>query len=194
MIRRRGCVRSALRGAGVRGAGLGLVLALAVTACSGPARLAAPARVPVTLAPAGITGGLTLSEYSGDRKAFAQAGRDSLVTDGRLWEIHLGHLLVGTLEIATVTNDVTLASSGDRSQILNGAMVGAVPVSIHVSGVGVAVASAPERTLYVWFGREVFEVLQLDDQRVDPEAVLTAIINSQQTTGLLHPEPLPSLT
>jgi len=178
----------------IKGAGLGLMMALALTACSGPARQSAPARVPVTLAPAGISGGLTLSEYSGDRRAFAEAGRDSLVADGRLWEIHLGHLLVGTLEIATVTNDVTLASGGDRSQILNGAMVGAVPVAIDVSGVGVAVASAPERTVYVWFGRQVFEVLQLDDQRVDPEAVLTAILNYQQTTGLLHPEALPRLT
>ena len=194
-MRRRLCIRGAgIRGAGLRGAGLGLVMALALTACSGPARQSAPARVPLTLAPTAISGGLTLSEYTGDRKAFADAGRESLVADGRLWEIHLGHLLVGTLEIATVTNDVTLASGGDRSQILNGAMVGAVPVSINVSGVGVAVASAPERTLYVWFGRQVFEVLQLDDQRVDPEKVLTSIVNYQQTTGLLHPEPLPSLT
>jgi hypothetical protein len=151
------------------------------------------AKVPLTLAPASLPGNLNLIEYPGDRKAFTNAGQDSLVADGRLWEIHQQHLLVGTLEIATVVSDVSLANRQDRSQILNGALVGAVPVSINVGGVGVAVASAPQRTMYVWFGRSVFEVLQLDDQRIDPNTVLDEVIAYQQQTGRLRPQPLPRL-
>ena len=168
-------------------------LALGLSACGSPAPKLVAAKVPLSLIPATLPGGLNLAEYPQDRKAFANAGKDSLVADGRLWEIHQGHLLVGTLEVATVVSDVSLTDKSDRSQILNGAMIGAVPVSINVDGVGVAVASAPQRTLYVWFGHSVFEVLQLDDQRIDPEKVLGAVISYQQGTGSLNPLPLPSL-
>lgn len=180
------------------GTGIGLVATLALAAaglsgCGSPAPKLVAAKVPLTLAPPTLPGGLNLSEYPSDRKAFANAGKDSLVADGRLWEIHQGHLLVGTLEIATVITDVSLKNRADRAQILDGAMVGAAPVSINVDGVGVAVASAPQRTMYVWFGHSVFEVLQLDDQRIDPEKVLNNVIGYQQGTGLLSPLPLPSL-
>lgn len=167
--------------------------ALGLAGCgSAPPKLVA-AKVPVSLVPPTLPGGLNLTEYPSDRMAFANAGKDSLVADGRLWEIHQGHLLVGTLEIATVISDVSLKDKADRAQILDGAMVGAAPVSINVDGVGVAVASAPQRTMYVWFGHSVFEVLQLDDQRIDPEKVLNDVIGYQQGTGRLSPLPLPSL-
>jgi hypothetical protein len=185
--------RSGAGSVGVATAATLVSLATLLSACAAPAKPRVAAKVPLTLVPAKLSDGLTLAEYPGDRKAFANAGSDSLVADGRLWEIHEGHLLVGTLEAATVTTDVSLTNTGDRSQILDGAMVGSAPESIDVHGVGVAVASAPERTLYVWFGREVFEVLQLDDQRVDPEAVLSAVLDYQQGTGLLQPEALPSV-
>jgi hypothetical protein len=167
--------------------------ALGLAGCGSAQPKLVAAKVPLSLVPVTLPGGLNLSEYPQDRKAFANAGQDSLVADGRLWEIHQGHLLVGTLEIATVVTDVSLTDRGDRAQILDGAMVGAAPVSINVDGVGVAVASAPQRTLYVWFGHSVFEVLQLDDQRIDPEAVLNNVIGYQQGTGRLAPLPLPSL-
>ena len=169
------------------------VLAVGLAGCGSAAPKLVAAKVPLRLVPATLPGGLNLAEYPADRKAFANAGKDSLVADGRLWEIHQGHLLVGTLEIATVITDVSLQDKGDRAQILDGAMVGAAPVSINVDGVGVAVASAPQRTMYVWFGHSVFEVLQLDDQRIDPEKVLTDVIDYQQGTGTLSPLPLPSL-
>lgn len=171
-------------------------LALALpSACGSPRPVhRAETKVPAQLIPAQITGGLTLSEYPGDAKAFADAGPDSLVADGHLWEIHQGHLLVGTLEAATVVHSVSLASVGDRTNILDGAVVGSPPVSVQIDGVEVAVASAPQRTTYVWFGREVFQVLQLDDHDVDPSTVAQAIIGYEQTSGVLDPEPLPKLT
>lgn len=173
--------------------GLGVLVVLGLSACGRTAPPARAVKVPVGLVPSSLAGGLNLQEYPGDRKAFAQGGRDSLVADGRLWEIHEEHLLVGTLQISTVTTDISLTRSGDRAQILDGAMVGDVPESVEVDGVGVAVATAPERTLYVWFGHEEFELLQLDDQRVDPETVLDGLLRYQRNTGLLDPEPLPSL-
>ena len=175
------------------GLGLAAVAATGLSACGTAAPKLVAAKVPLMLVPTTLPGGLNLAEYPGDRQAFANAGKDSLVADGRLWEIHQGHLLVGTLELATVVTDVSLVNRGDRSQILDGAMIGAVPLSIEVDGVGVAVSSAPERTLYVWFGHSVFEVLQLDDQRIDPETVLNDVIGYQQGTGLLSPLPLPPL-
>ena len=171
------------------------VATLAVpSACGSPRPVPrSEAKVPAQLIPAQTTGGLTLSEYPGDAKAFADAGPESLVADGHLWEIHQGHLLVGTLEAATVVHSVSLASMSDRTNILDGAVVGSPPVSVQIDGVQVAVASAPERTTYVWFDREVFQVLQLDDHDVDASSVAKAIIGYEQASGLLHPEPLPDL-
>jgi hypothetical protein len=169
-----------------------LSAAVALSACGGgPRQVNVAVRVPLGQEPSTIGSSLTLSEYTGDRKAFANAGKDSLVYDGRLWEIHDGHLLVGTLQVATVTPDISLTNGSDRSEVLNGVLDGVQPATIQVDGVGVAVSNAPQRTLYVWFGRSVFEVMQLDDARVNPEQILNQVISYQRQTGLLHPEPVP---
>jgi len=169
----------------------GLAAAALSSCAAAPRQVAAAVKVPLALVPPGLGSSLTLAEYPGDRKAFANAGKDSLVYDGRLWEIHDGHLLVGTLQIATVTPDISLTNSSDRSEVLSGVLDGVSPTTISQDGVEVAVTSAPQRTLFVWFGRTVFEVLQLDDARVNPEQVLGQVISYQLQTGLLHPEPVP---
>lgn len=171
----------------------GLALLVPSACSSAPPVHRSEAKVPLRLIPTQIAGGLTVSEYPGDAKAFADAGPDSLVADGHLWEIHQGHLLVGTLEAATVVHSVSLASVSDRTNILDGAIVGSPPVSVQIDGVQVAVASAPQRSTYVWFGREVFQVLQLDDHDVNSSSVAAAVIGYEQSTGLLDPEPLPKL-
>ena len=165
-----------------------VTLALAIGACgSGSAshKLIAPNSVPTELVPATLEGNLTLSEYLPARKAFAAAGTSSLVADGRVWAIRRGETLIGTLQISAVKTDVSLARAKDRKAILDGVMTGTAFETLDVGDIKVAASTAADRTMYVWFGPKVFEVLQLKGTKVDPDAVAADMIAFQQSTGKL---------
>lgn len=138
-----------------------------------------PAAVPVELVPASLAPDLGISEFAGARSAFADAGETSLVADGRLWEIRRAATLIGTLQIATVKDDVSTADPEDRSDILAAVMTGASYETVDVGGVAVARASRADKTLFVWFGTNLFEVLQLKGTKVDPDAVVAGLITHQ---------------
>lgn len=167
------------------------VLAVAVmvwplTGCGGGTRVtAAPAAVPAVLAPATIGAELGLAEYSPARHTFAVAGKDSLVADGRVWQIRRGATLVGTLQIATVKPTVHITRRKDRNAILSGVMTGSTFDVINVDDVSVATTTAGDKNVYVWFGRDLFEVMQLKGTQLDPDAVLHDVIHFQQSSGLL---------
>lgn len=160
------------------------VIAIGLAACgSGTTKIAAPARVPDGLVPATLTDGLNLSEYAAGRNAFARAGADSLVADGRVWELRRGATLVGALQISTVKPDVSVAKSSDRKAILDGVMQGTAVETIDVDGVRVASSTAADKTLFLWFGPGRFEVLQLKGTKVVPETILRQIIDFQRGRG-----------
>ena len=165
------------------------VAALAVlSACgsgSGRRQLIAPKQVPTELVPATIEGDLTLSEYMPARKAFAEAGASSLVSDGRVWAIRRGETLIGTLQISAVKHDVSVQKASDRKAILNGVMTGVSFETIDVGDVQVAASTAADRSIYMWFGDGIFEVLQLKGTKVDPDAVAGDVIAFQESTGKL---------
>ena len=148
-------------------------------------KLVVPNSVPTSLVPATLEGNLTLTEFLPARKAFAQAGPASLVSDGRVWAIRRGETLVGTLQISAVKSSVSLAKDSDRQAILDGVMTGTSYQTLDVGDLKVVASTAADRTLYLWFGPKLFEVLQLKGTKVDPDTVAGDVISFQQSTGKL---------
>lgn len=169
-----------------------LALALALGACGGGSDDGLgvrPASVATELVPEAVSGELKLYESTGDEVvgAFANAGEESLVADGRLWEIRKGARLVGALQIATVKTKVDLAEAARRDAIVNEVLIGAYD-RIRVGDVEVYSSAANDKVVYLWFGESMFEVLQLKGDELDHEQVLTDVIEHQD--GLPSWKPL----
>lgn len=168
-----------------------MVLMLTAMACAGAAcgsgspPLAAPTRVPDALAPTALVGGVTMGEYLPARGRFAKAGATSLVSDGRVWAIRKGQTLVGTLQASTVKNDVDLTRAADRKQIIDGVMTGARFDTIYVGNLKVLSSTAADRSLYLWFGPKLFEVLQVKAGKVVPDDIAGDVLEYQLSAGLL---------
>ena len=163
-----------------------LGLALCAGACgNGTAPVTAPARVSDELAPKLLGEGVTIGEYAPARARFAKAGASSLVADGRVWAIRKGQTLVGTLQASTVKNDVDLTRAEDRKQVIDGVMTGARYDTIYVGNLKVLSSSAADHTLYLWFGPNLFEVLQVKAGKVVPDDVAGDVIEYQLSAGLL---------
>ena len=170
-----------------------LAALLAAVACGG-SKPAPPAPVPLALAPTAVLSN-SLHFYPNTAPdtlaAFRQNAHDALISDGKLWEIRRADRLIGTLEIATVKHDVNLAKSSVRDNFTKPILIGAVS-DIRLSGQEVATVQSDDGVAtIVWFGRGLFEVLQLKDTVVTPPQLAQAIIQYQQT----RPEwsPLPQL-
>jgi hypothetical protein len=163
------------------------VCALAGTACgSGDGVIAAPARLPDALVPTVLPDGVSIGEYKPARTRFAKAGATSLIADGRVWAIRRGQTLVGTLQASTVKNDVSLANSDDRKSVIDGVMLGQRYETLYVGKLKVLSSTAADRNVYLWFGRDLFEVLQVKAGKVEPDAVAGDIIEYQITAGILR--------
>jgi len=174
-------------------AALAALFATTASACGGGPQ-AAPVPVPTALAPTAVLGG-SLHFYRNTAPytvaAFRQDKKDSLISDGQLWEIRRADRLIGTLEIATVKPGVNLAKSSVRSSFTTPILIGAQS-DIRLSGQEVATVSSEDGvSTLVWFGRGLFEVVELKDTVVTGPQLATAIIQWQQT----RPEwsPLPEL-
>jgi hypothetical protein len=169
-----------------------MVLMLTAMACAGAAcgsgspPLAAPTRVPDALAPTALVGGVTMGEYLPARGRFAKAGATSLVSDGRVWAIRKGQTLVGTLQASTVKPDVDVRRSEDRKAIIDGVMTGARYETIFVGNLKVLSTSHADRSVYLWFGKDLFEVLQVKAGKVVPDDIAGDLIDYQLAAGLLR--------
>jgi hypothetical protein len=170
------------------GAAVALAGAVLVGACGGGGdggrRAAAgpPPKVPVALVPMSFTtGDLTVSEDAQARKAFTKLRDNALVADGRLWQIRQTDRLVATLQVATVKTKVDLTDPEQRRSIVNHILPGGRQ-EIDVNGVAVSMSDANDKTIYVWFGRDLFQVLQVKSTKIDPEAVVTELVGYQVTS------------
>lgn len=168
-----------------------LVVALLFGACStGEAVTAPPLRVDPALAPKAVVGG-TLKLYENQQKAtldaFRKAGPTSLVDDGRVWEIRRVDRLVGTLQISTLREDVDVSRDETRSLIVREV----IPESdsrIRVERVEVHAVTSLDKTVYVWFGKRMYEVLILKGlEGADPEGVLSDMLKHQATVSSWEP-------
>ena len=160
-------------------------VALLFAACgSSAAEEAPPPKVPVSLVPRSLQHG-TLKLYENTSKttksAFKRGSPNVLIGEGRLWEIRDHQRLVGALEVATVRSKVRLASSKVRKGIVSEVMPGRVD-ELSVGDVTVYSTSSNDKVVYMWFGKKLFEILQLKGSTLDPEGLLTDVVAYQTAT------------
>ena len=175
----------------LHGGVLAVLTVLAGAGC-GQSRPAPPAPVPLSLAPTAVLNNslhFYLNTAPNTLAAFQQNAKDALISDGKLWEIRRADRLIGTLEIATVKRDVDLARSKVRDNFTKPILIGAVS-DIRLAGQEVATVSSDDGvSTVVWFGRGLFEVLQLKDTVVTAPQLAQAIIQYQQTRQEWAPLP-----
>jgi len=162
-----------------------LLVALSACGAGGSSTMVQPASVPKGIVPATVEGGLTVREFPQARARFASAGETSLVADGRVWAIRSGQTLVGTLQVSTVKPDVSVVDERDRKAIIGGVMTGIAYETVDVGDTKVLASTAADKSLYLWFGPNLFEVLQVKSTKVDPDAIAAELIEFQQASGAI---------
>jgi hypothetical protein len=173
-----------------------VLLATTVAACgnSGDTTALASRRVPTALAPSALmAGSLTVGLDAKAEKAFKRIAPKALIADGHLWTSRgAGDRLVGTLQVATLRPDVDLTYREDRQEVIDTVLPGA-RVSITVAGLDVTRSKGDDqKTVFVWFGDGLFQVLQLKPSRAvpfDPEALLTEVVTYQKAQPQWKPVP-----
>jgi hypothetical protein len=169
------------------------VSALTAACGSGDAKPSAPVpKVPLALAPASLgNGAFTLTENENARGQFAKATSSALITDGHLWAVRRGQQLVATLQISTLKPKVDLGKQKQRDAITS-QIISGITQTITVDSVEVAENVTPNATVYVWFGKGLFEVLQVKLSKQAPvkaEALLAEVIAYQKTRPEWHDLP-----
>ena len=164
---------------------LTLAIVVSVGACGSEEALpeVKPAFVPDDVVPATVGGDLTVHEYEPARATFARAGDTSLVADGKVWALRKGETLVGTLQVSTLKPDVSVDNAEDRKAILSGVMTGIAYETIDVGDVDVYASAVSDKSLYLWFGPDFFQVLQVKGTKADPDTVAADLIDFQLATG-----------
>lgn len=150
-------------------------------------------KVDASLAPMSVGEDLKLYESTTKAtvRAFANAGEHSLVSDGRLWEIRRADRLVGALQLATVLPDIDLTDDDTRTTIVNQILPGASS-RIRIGDEEVFTTTVNDKAVFVWFGRNVYVVLQIKDRELDGryDTIAEAVIEHQSTTDAWQPLPL----
>ena len=144
----------------------------------------ATALVPPTLG----SGKLSLRE---DRTAHKQFGRiqgGSLVDDGRLWAVRDGDRLVATLQLSTLDPKVDLGDSDERSSLVSSLLPG-TKERFTVGDLDVIAVSTDDKTVFLWFGDGMFEVLQIKTSDFDHEKLLGELIAFQTSSPAWDPPP-----
>ena len=146
--------------------------------------------MPASIVPAALgQGTLSVAEDTKARKRFAVAGSKSLVSEGRLYTIRQGMTLVGALQVATVKPKLNLSCEKDRKSVASNLLPGSKQ-TINIARTDVITSDTNDKTLFVWFDRELFEVLQLKGSRIDPDAIINELVTFQtQQKGLATPSP-----
>lgn len=159
-----------------------LALLLLFGACGGDGdeeSTAAPSKVPVALVPPSLANGtLTLKDDAQAKKAFSELGERALVADGRLWQVRHGDRLVATLQVATVKTKVDLRDEEQRRAIVRHILPG-TRREIDIDGVTVSMSESDDKTIFVWFARDLFQVMQVKTTKLDPEEIVTDLVAFQ---------------
>lgn len=172
-------------------AALAAVVLLLTVGCGGDEVAVRPAEVDPKLAPTAIGDDLKLYENRDKETvgAFGNAGERSLVADGRIWEIRRADRLIGTLQISTVLPEVDLTDSEIRESMVRQILPGSLS-SIRIGEVEVFTSEVNGKAVYMWFGADLFEVLQLRDRAIeDFEPFATQVIDHQATVASWKPLP-----
>ena len=181
-----------LRGRAWR-AGLALALAGSAAACGHGSHPTRPLAVPLQIVPKQLPGktgdpALTLDEYKPGADQIASAGKRSMISEGRVWQIRRGTTLVGALQVSTLKPRIDVTSAKQRDSLAGLVMSGTVQ-HIQLAGVDVVMARTADKIIYLWFGDQMFEVLQLKGAGIDPEGMLKSILDFQKPSGALRIRP-----
>ena len=151
-----------------------------------------PTEVSLQLVPDSLnSGAFHLVEDDKAREAFSAIGPDALVADGRLFAIRDGERLVGTLQLSTMKPRVDLTDEDNRASVVNNVIPGGRE-TISVGPISVIQTLGQDKTVFLWFGKDMFQVLQLKPTKAspfEPEQILSEIITHQ--TGQKAWKPLP---
>jgi hypothetical protein len=154
-----------------------------------PKAVVVPEKVDTQLVPPGLGGGtLVLDEDGKAKDAFAKLPKNALVADGRLYSIRQSERLVATLQMSTLLPEVDLTDPKRHDEIV-GKLLPGVKQELRVAGLSVFQVAGDDKVVYVWFGRQMFEVLQVKGSKIEPEAVLAEIIGYQQASPAWKPLP-----
>lgn len=168
-----------------------VMVAVSASACGGDASAGVLLKkVPVDMVPAELPGTagdppLTLAEYAQGARRIDAAGKNSMVVDGKVWEIRRGTTLVGALQVSTLLPKVDLSKPKQREQLASLVLSGAVQ-RIQVQGVEVVASRTADKVVFLWFGNQLFEVLQMKGAGISPENMLKGILDYQRPTGQLR--------
>ncbi len=174
-------------------AAVAAIAVLGLGACGDRDAFVAPPAVEKALAPAKLLDDLDLYENTDKRtvRAFANAGENTLVADGKIWEIRRADRLIGTLQISTVVPRVDLTDRRERDAIVQQVVSGDVE-RLRINDVEVYSTIVNDKATFLWFGLDLLEVVQLKDKALDEryEEVATQIIGHQATVSAWKPLPL----
>lgn len=159
--------------------------------CGGQGSASVPPKVPRSLVPDAVADGRLRFYPKSDGKtleAFAQAGQRSLIGDAALWELRDGERLIGALQVTTVVDRVDLAEPIDRESLLRQILPGTVN-RLAVGDLPVWLTEADDKVTFVWFGRDIFLVLQLKGRGFEPEKVVVELVRYQRKRTAWHDLP-----
>lgn len=168
------------------------VIALGAGACGDEEPVAKPAAVPDGMVPPEVQSAQYAfyeSELPQVKNAFANAGANSLVADGRLYEMRRADRLVGVLQLSTVVPELDLADEKHRNQVVSQIMP-TVRDRITVGDVQVFTSNANNKTVYLWFERDMFNLFTIkpgSEDQLDTEGVLTEVLDHQTATPAWDP-------
>lgn len=141
-----------------------------------------PPSVPAELAPPTALGGqLSVVENTDDstRRVLTKQVESSLVAETRVWELRRADRLVATLQISTVLPKVDFDDQDIRERFAAQVILGQRS-RLRVGDVEVFTATANDKTVYLWFGARLYQVLQTKDRELEPETLLADLIQFQR--------------
>ena len=160
-----------------------VVAALALGGCGDDEpEAAAPPPVPEGLVPAKVMNDQLAfyeTQVASAREAFANAGPDSLASDGRLWELRIADRLVGVLQLTTLLPDVDLLERDHRDAIVK-QLLPTARDRLDVGDVAVWTTTSSGKSSYLWFGESMFALLTVkpgSGDTIEPELVLQDVLD-----------------
>lgn len=176
----------------LRAVAAAVALTLALTACGGgdgDDEVVIPEEVSPELIPPSLAGGaLSLSVDQTAGKAFGELPDNALVADGKLYSIREGDRLIATLQLSTLLPEVDLTDP-DRYQEIADKLLPGVKTELSVADTPVLEFANEDKFVYIWFGRQMFEVLQIKGTNEKPEDILAEIIAFQTSSPVWEPLP-----
>lgn len=160
-----------------------LVVGGLLAGCGGAAgdEAAPPPSVPADIVPVtALAGELSVVENTSEstRKVLTGSVESSLVAETRVWELRRADRLVATLQVSTVLPRIDFDDQEIRERFAAQVILGERS-RLRVGDVEVFTTTSNDKTVYLWFGADLYQVLQTKDRELEPEALLADLVRFQ---------------